>query len=754
MFNKNLKLAVLFVFLSLLLSACSLPFQKNKVAETDQELDIEEVAAEKAVIAEKTGKMKKFADLLELESFIQSNSNSLSVDVSEKKNPVVSLSYFTDESLKNPDLLNYENNFTFALVKDKVKVIRLTENENIVLSEISFDSRPSGLILADKSLIVYGQDQSLTKSENSPFYFIKIYNLDQPAEPKLVNNYSFEGQIKDLFVKDSYFYLITETDLKQELSQKKLARVYRDGMLLSNSCDGVEACFSPELFYFDLDYNQVKFLNINVINLNDSFSSVKGSVYLMNEDHKSYVSGSSVFISYFKKFKKEELNFEAKRSLVYDRLSDVEKSKINEVELLGDFVLNKLEKQKRVELILDSFITSLTAEEKKSLELEISVFVGKSKAKLAISDESKVHRLRLQAGNIDYYAVGVVKGDIFNNYSVLEKDDFVYLGTNSGDRLNSSNELKYYANVYILDTSMKVLGKLENLASKESLYGVRFLGNRAFLVSSEEEGSLFVVSLSDNTKPEFAGTVKLPGSSVQLFPVDKNANKLISLSYYSEVENEKNRIKLSLIDISNLKEPKETDSYLLGEFAARSLVFSDRKSFYYSAKSNLIMVPVALEKENKLYFSGVFVFKVLGDKLEMKGQIDHSAAGYYNYPDNFSGFSYFDNSAKRSFVVGDLAYSYSNKFFASANLNNLEKPESVLKLSLMNHSDDAQVSELNKDKNTEAILEDYYLDGVPVMEDYERNNDYGPNDQVDNYPPATDAPLMDGLEADIRFVTE
>lgn len=749
MLNKKVKLTVLFVILSFSLSACSLPFKSDNEVDIDQEVlnneDLQEEEDEVEKIPEKTGRMKKFKSQQDLEAFLVSNSGETSLGVTEGKKPVVSLSYFPDDAdlnLKTADLISYENNFAFALVKDKVKVMRLNASDTEVLSEISFDSRPSGLILNKKSLIVYGEDQVLTKSENSPFYFVKIFNLDQPSEPKLVNNYSFEGLIKNLFVEDDHLYLITETSSGPDSRQQRLARIYRDNNLLSSDCDGVEQCFDPEVFYFDLNYGQTRFLNINTLDLNNSFSSIKGSIYLLNEDHKAYVSQSSVFISFFKGSKEDDLIFDAKRKLIYDKLDEVEKNKITEIEILSDFVLNKTEKRKRVALVLDSYKTSLTDEEKKELDLEVAIEVKKIKSRLSITNENKIHKIRLKEGNVDYFAVGSIKGEIFNNYSVLEKDGFVYFGTSNGDRLNSDNELRYYVNVYILDSSMKDVGKVENLASKESLYGVRFSGDRAFLVSSEEEGSLFVIDLSDKSQPKFAGVVKLPGTDIQLLPVDKNSDKLISLAYNKGLDEDKKRIKLSLLDISNIKEPAELASYLLGESSASSIVFSDKKAFSYSPSTGLIMAPVALENEEGLYFSGLFAFKILNDKLEMVGQVDHSKGGFYNSSDKFASFSYKDNTVKRSFNLDNIIYSYSNKFLTSVSSEDFDD---ISFLSLTDHSDDILVEP--EIENEEDPLMDY-----PNPEEYldqEYQEDYLEQPPVNE----ADFPVED-IEADLEAYME
>ena len=54
-------------------------------------------------------------------------------------------------------------------------------------------------------------------------------------------------------------------------------------------------------------------------------------------------------------------------------------------------------------------------------------------------------------------------------------------------------------NVYVLDNALKATGALEDVAPGESIYAVRFMGKRAYLVTFLHVDPLFVIDLS---KPE------------------------------------------------------------------------------------------------------------------------------------------------------------------------------------------------------------------------------------------------------------
>jgi len=79
-----------------------------------------------------------------------------------------------------------------------------------------------------------------------------------------------------------------------------------------------------------------------------------------------------------------------------------------------------------------------------------------------------------------------------------------------------------YNNVYVLNSKMETIGKLENLAEKERIYSTRFIGDRLYMVTFLRIDPLFVIDLSNPNKPEVLGELKIPGFSDYLHPYDEN----------------------------------------------------------------------------------------------------------------------------------------------------------------------------------------------------------------------------------------
>lgn len=94
----------------------------------------------------------------------------------------------------------------------------------------------------------------------------------------------------------------------------------------------------------------------------------------------------------------------------------------------------------------------------------------------------------------------------------------------------------------------------------EDLYGVRFIGDRAYLVTFERIDPLYVLDLSNPLNPAVAGTLEVPGFSDLLHPV--NNDLLLGVGQINLEE--RNFVKLELFDISDITAPFSRGEVLLG----------------------------------------------------------------------------------------------------------------------------------------------------------------------------------------------
>lgn len=120
---------------------------------------------------------------------------------------------------------------------------------------------------------------------------------------------------------------------------------------------------------------------------------------------------------------------------------------------------------------------------------------------------------------------------------------------------------------------LEVLGVLGDAPSErigkvnEDLYGVRFTGSRAYLVTFERIDPLYVVDLSEPMSPTIVGELEVPGFSDLLHEV--NAELLLGLG-----SSERRFPKLELYNVSDVSNPESLSCVELGTVrAAGAMVF-------------------------------------------------------------------------------------------------------------------------------------------------------------------------------------
>ncbi len=131
----------------------------------------------------------------------------------------------------------------------------------------------------------------------------------------------------------------------------------------------------------------------------------------------------------------------------------------------------------------------------------------------------------------------------------------------------------------------------------ESLYGVRFLGNRAYAVTFRRIDPLYTFDLSNVNDPKIAGSLDIPGFSDFLHPV--NDNLLLGLGEASS-----GGVRVALFDVSNLSLPREIGGLTLGGRGSWSEARADRHAFTYLADAGGVdrfAIPINLLSEDGQY---------------------------------------------------------------------------------------------------------------------------------------------------------
>ena len=167
-----------------------------------------------------------------------------------------------------------------------------------------------------------------------------------------------------------------------------------------------------------------------------------------------------------------------------------------------------------------------------------------------------IAKVNLNGGKLEFAETGKVRGSLYGQFALDEKDGYLRVATTSNKSGKDVN------NLFVLDSSLEEVGRVTGFARNEHIEAVRFIGDKGYVITFERTDPLFVLDLSDPTAPAIDGEVEIEGFSTLLAPVGEN--RLVGIGYRT-AENEYGGIytdglKIALVDISNPSEPKVLDS--------------------------------------------------------------------------------------------------------------------------------------------------------------------------------------------------
>lgn len=262
-----------------------------------------------------------------------------------------------------------------------------------------------------------------------------------------------------------------------------------------------------------------------------------------------------------------------------------------------------------------------------------------------------VHAFSLNDGVVAYRNSGSVPGSLDDRYMMDQSGDYFRIATSE---YNYKTDLDI-SSLFVLDKDMNVIGKLEDIAKDEQIKSVRFMGNTAYVVTFKNTDPLFAIDLSKPNKPKILGSVKLPGFSEYLHPISENL--LVGIGYDGDEENaDFSKVKISLFDVSNKKNPKEIDTHIIKN-ASCSVNYSPKS--FLTIDENTFGIPVYYHtaKSGKLIFK---TFTVKDGKFSEKSRYIHNV--------NSEGSDFF-----RGTFIGDYIYTIDETTVKQFNMNTEEE---------------------------------------------------------------------------------
>lgn len=193
--------------------------------------------------------------------------------------------------------------------------------------------------------------------------------------------------------------------------------------------------------------------------------------------------------------------------------------------------------------------------------------------------------------NLSYKGRGFVDGTMLNQFSMSEKDEYLRVATTQGDSWsqtgtnNSIYTLKENNEILEIKGSLSGLGK-----SGERIMGVRFSGDRGFVVTFRQTDPLYTLDLSDPLQPKTIGELSIPGFSRYLHVID--ANRVLSVGRDADENTGQTLgLQLQLFNITDFANPILADKIQVGNDLTFSAAEYNHKAFVYRPSDLMFGLP-------------------------------------------------------------------------------------------------------------------------------------------------------------------
>jgi uncharacterized secreted protein with C-terminal beta-propeller domain len=489
-----------------------------------------------------------------------------------------------ENNVDEADILKHNGQYVFYVGKtngrrDHINVSsfkKLANKEQIVLDSITFSEEVNidSFYLVENKLIVLSsldtQTSSLESSPeelSSPYPYTKaqsmvhIFDISTIENITKVSEYTLDGSLKNSRVIGNNLYLISNFSPEYSITYPK------EYLTPSSIC---------------IDY-----LNYNI---NDNeFSTEKYA------DCFNIVKENERYFRY---------NYDAPNVKITDLTPDIEGTSLEKQVLVKPTRLYAPTKQKQPTNIMSISIFSID----EGKYLKTTSYIGNSTLEYAsskslylVSNEypyyydfnnyksrSQLYKFNFNE-DLSYKAVGSVYGTALNQFSLSEYNDILRIATTEGfswENSGTKNSLYTLKEENALLTTEGVLTGLGKAG--ETIKSVRFMGDKAYLVTFRITDPLYTIDLSNPKEPKKMGELEINGYSAYLHPIGND--KLLGIGQDTDENGQRKGVKIELFDISDFQNPSSLDSITLSE-GTYSELESNHKALAYRNSDHLFAFP-------------------------------------------------------------------------------------------------------------------------------------------------------------------
>lgn len=254
-----------------------------------------------------------------------------------------------------------------------------------------------------------------------------------------------------------------------------------------------------------------------------------------------------------------------------------------------------------------------------------------------------------------YRASGEVNGYVINQFAMSEQEGVLRVASTEfplwwgGAQTDSES---FVTTLEQRSGQLVRLGRVGGLGRGERIFGVRFIGDAAYVVTFRQVDPLYVVDLSRPSQPVVRGELKIRGYSAYLHPL--GSGLLLGLGQDATEEGRVLGTQVSTFDVSDPRRPSLLRRVTLGK--AWSEAEWDHHAFLYWPREALAVLPVQAMVEGargEELLSAAVALRARRSALDVEGTIRHPGS----------------TGIRRALVVGDALYTLSDSGLKGSSLS-------------------------------------------------------------------------------------
>lgn len=234
----------------------------------------------------------------------------------------------------------------------------------------------------------------------------------------------------------------------------------------------------------------------------------------------------------------------------------------------------------------------------------------------AVDTQTDVHKFALAGGTVQYRGSASVKGHLGwdaqkNSYRFSEHNGdlrvltytaaFGWASLDDARTIAPSPALLTVLREDSATQTLQTVATLPNTSRPallgkpgEQIYGVRFVGDRGYVVTFRRIDPLYVLDLATPTDPRIAGELELAGYSDYLFPLANGL--LLGVGHDADADGRLTGLKVTLMDVADPALPKALNSLTLGHAGSLSALDLSRHGLNMLVKDGVarVALPVNL----------------------------------------------------------------------------------------------------------------------------------------------------------------